>query len=379
MIKLVALAILLTLALGQISIPLKSLTPEELYDVWELGDELSRPIIPTKWGDIPLHQHELEGNEIPLVNYFATQFYGPVSIGTPGQNFLVVFDTGSSDLWVPASNCTSLSCDIHPRFNPAKSSTYQYNGTLFNITYGSGAGIGFEVEDDVTLGGITVQQQTFALLTQVEGVSFLASKFDGILGLAFQNISADYTPTVFSNMVQQNLVPDPSFSFFLTQNAGANGSTLVLGGIDPSFNSTPFNYVPLINDTYWIVELESVGLGNNDYSRTDMAAIIDSGTSVIVGPTDWFLEITSNLPLKLDCSNTSQYPDFVVTLGGVQYTVPPSYYIIEVNTTCLLGLRGMDLPPYFGNTIILGDVFIRRYYTHFDFGGQQVGFAVSNQ
>jgi len=292
---------------------------------------------------------------------------------------LVVFDTGSSDLWVPASNCSSLACDLHPRFNPAKSSTYNYNGTLFNITYGSGAGIGFEVEDDVTLGGLTVQQQTFALLTQVEGVSFLASRFDGILGMAFQNISADYTPTVFMNMIAQNLVPDPSFSFFLTNAAGQNGSTLVLGGIDPSFNTTPFNYVPLINDTYWIIEMDSVGLGNNDYSRADMAAIIDTGTSVIVGPTDWFLEITSNLPLKLDCNNTSQYPNFEVTLGGVQYIIPPEYYILTVNTTCLLGLRGMDLPPYFGNTIILGDVFIRRYYTHFDFGGQQVGFAMSNQ
>jgi len=216
-------------------------------------------------------------------------------------------------------------------------------------------------------------------LTQVQGVSFLASKFDGILGMAFQNISADYTPTVFMNMIAQNLVPTPSFSFFLSAGPGQNGSTLVLGGIDPQFNTTAFNYVPLINDTYWIVEMDRLGLGNNDYSRPNMAAIIDTGTSVIVGPTDWFLEVTANLPLKLDCNNTSSYPDFVVTLGGVEYTIPPSYYILTVNTTCLLGLRGMDLPPYFGNTIILGDVFIRRYYTHFDFGGQQVGFAMSNQ
>jgi len=213
----------------------------------------------------------------------------------------------------------------------------------------------------------------------LKGISFIASQFDGILGMAFQNISADFTPTPFQNMVAQGLVSDPSFSFFLSSTANSNGSTLVLGGINPAFNSTPFNYVPLINDTYWIINMDDVALGNKTYNRDHMMAIIDSGTSVIVGPELWLLEITSNFPTHLDCTNIESYPTFTVTLGGIQYDIPPSYYIIQEGTSCLLGIRGMELPSYFGNTIILGDVFIRRYYTHFDFGGQQVGFAKSNQ
>jgi len=377
--KKILFATLFAASLAINSIPLHPISNKHVELDMELTDIiLAQGYIETKWGNMPINENDVVGASIPLVNYMDAQFFGNIEVGTPGQSFVVVFDTGSSDLWVPASNCTAIACDLHKKFYSSKSSTYHPNGTNFEIQYGSGSGSGFECADNVNMGGIIVQDQTFAQMTQLNGISFIAAHFDGILGMAFQNISADFTPTVFQNMVAQGLV-SPSFSFFLTEQAESSGSTLVLGGINPQFNSTPFNYVPLINDTYWIIEMQGIGLGNKTYDKQNMMAIVDSGTSLIVGPEEWFLEITLNFPLHLDCTNVEQYPSFWVNLGGIQYEVPPTYYIIQDGGSCLLGIRGMSLPSYFGNTIILGDVFIRRWYTHFDFGGQQVGFALSNQ
>jgi hypothetical protein len=127
---------------------------------------------------------------VQILNFADAQYYGPVSIGTPKQNFTTVFDTGSSNLWVPSTLCSffSLGCDFHTKYNAQKSSTYTANGTAFSIQYGTGALVGVISQDDVTLGGLTVKQQGFAQATKEPGITFLVARFDGILGMAWQRI-----------------------------------------------------------------------------------------------------------------------------------------------------------------------------------------------
>lgn len=83
-----------------------------------------------------------------------------------------MFDTGSSNLWVPDKECRlSAACYLHHLFDSSKSSSYVRNGTKFNITYGSGAVVGYLGVDTVGVAGLSVKNALFGQITKLEGKS----------------------------------------------------------------------------------------------------------------------------------------------------------------------------------------------------------------
>jgi len=356
-------------ASATVSIPLKKMpTMREIYR--ENGLEMV-PRTAGKYGDDPVDIH----------NYQDAQFYGPITVGTPGIELNVIFDTGSSNLWVPGTACTD--CGSHPKYDSSKSSSYVKNGSAFNIQYGSGPVSGFLSKDNVNVGTATVKSQTFAEITDVKGLglAYKIGKFDGILGLAFQSISVDHIPPVFQSMIDQGLVDEPLFAFYLA--TGKDGS-LDFGGIEASHYTGDISYVPLSEETYWAVKLDGMAIKGTSVTKVTKA-IVDSGTSLLAGPKDEVAAIAKLVgatpflhgEFLIKCDKVDTAPDLDITLGGKVYSLTAKDYIINSGGTCLFGMVGIDIPAPAGPLWILGDPWMRKFYTIFDFGNKQLGFATS--
>ncbi|KAK1281096.1 hypothetical protein QJS04_geneDACA004696 [Acorus gramineus] len=311
-------------------------------------------------------------------------------------------------------------------------------GKSCEITYGSGAISGFFSEDNVLVGDLVVKDQVFIEATREGSPSFVLAKFDGILGLGFQEISVENVAPVWYNMVDQGLVSEKVFSFWLNRNPEDTiGGEIVFGGVDPNHYKGKHTYVPVTSKGYWQFEMGDFFVGNQSTGlcASGCAAIADSGTSLLTGPTavvaqinhaigaegvvsmeckevvaqygDLILEmliaqnqlranetqeqilnyinqLCDRLPSPMgestvDCDQISNLPNVAFTIGGRTFSLSPEQYILKVGegdaAVCLSGFTAFDIPPPRGPLWILGDVFMSAYHTVFDYDNLKIGFA----
>ncbi|XP_053103188.1 gastricsin-like [Hemicordylus capensis] len=326
----------------------------------------------------------------PLANYMDMSYYGEISIGTPPQNFLVLFDTGSSNLWVSSVYCQSEACTNHPLFNPSQSSTYSTNDQTFSLQYGTGSLTGIFGYDTVTIQGISITNQEFGLSETEPGTNFVYAQFDGILGMAFPAISSGGATTVMQGLIQENLLDAPVFSFYLSgQESTQDGGELVLGGVDSSLYSGQIVWTPVTQAAYWQIGIESFYIGNqiSDWCSQGCQAIVDTGTSLLTAPQQVFGELMqyigaqedSNGQYVVSCNNIESMPTISFVINGNSFPLTPSAYVLENNNGyCSIGIMPTYLPSQNGQPLwILGDVFLRSYYSVYDVGNNQVGFAAA--
>uniref|UniRef100_A0A4X1VLH3 Peptidase A1 domain-containing protein n=1 Tax=Sus scrofa TaxID=9823 RepID=A0A4X1VLH3_PIG len=298
----------------------------------------------------------------PLRNYLDMVYVGNISIGTPPQQFSVVFDTGSADLWVPSIYCKSKACVTHRSFNPSHSSTFHDRGKSIELEYGSGKMSGFLGHDTVRIGQLTSTGQAFGLSKEEISRTFEHAIFDGILGLAYPSIAIKGTTTVIDNLKKQDQISEPVFAFYLSSDK-EEGSVVMFGGI----------------------ALDRITCrGRVIGCPRGCQAIVDTGTSMLHGPSKAVAKIHSLINAKhfekeyvVPCNARKALPDIVFTINNVDYPVPAQAYIRKDanNNRCYSTFEEIMDTLNQREIWILGDVFLRLYFTVYDEGQNRIGLA----
>ncbi|XP_077269720.1 lysosomal aspartic protease-like [Temnothorax americanus] len=325
-------------------------------------------------------------NVVPLINYLNFEYYGTIEIGTPPQTFKILFDTGSSDLWVPSKDCdvSHPACSKHNKYDNTQSATYVPKGLTFNVSYTGGTVYGNLSNDDVIVAGLKVTRQIFG-----EALGFLAgfwenAQSDGILGMGYPDLSEFKVPSVFQNMIDQHVVSPPIFSFYLNRNENdVIGGELILGGTDSSHYEGEITYVNVTEKTYWKVTVDRIQVKNYTSCSKGCQTIVDTGTSFITGPTQTVARIRREIGVNddgiVDCNEISNLPDINFVIGGKTFPLTGQDYILKIREDevdiCVFAFDAWDRDQIDGIKWNLGDVFIGRYYTVFDMENDRVGFA----
>ena len=242
---------------------------------------------------------------------------------------------------------------------------------------------GFISQDTLRIGDLTIKEQLFGEATAESGLAFAFARFDGIMGLGYESISVNHIPPPFYNMVDQNLLDEPVFAFYLTDTSGE--SEITFGGVDKSHYSGQITKIPLRRKAYWEVSLDAINFFEESAEFDDTGVILDTGTSLIVLPTILAELLNKAIGAKkgfqgqytIDCDNRESLPDLSFTLSGYNFTLSAHDYILEVQGSCISSFTGFDFPEPVGPLAVLGDAFLRKWYSVYDLGNDAIGLAKS--
>ncbi|KAI8061049.1 aspartic peptidase domain-containing protein [Gongronella butleri] len=332
-------------------------------------------------------------SKVPQVAYqHGSGYYGEIQLGSPPQPFHVVFDTGSADVWVVSANCQSVSCQQHQQYSNKLSSSFRAvtqgkrkMRQAMEVTYGTGHIKALLTRETIQVAGMELTDQVVGEAVAISD-EFMGTPFDGIFGLALAPLSSSRHAPPFYAMMDKNTLDHPVFAMYIQQ----RGGEIDFGGIDPTRYTGKLQYSPLVDNEYWAVQLNKVRLGDTKTKIGERRAIVDSGTTLIITTPEDAEKIHATIDgavsngdstWSIPCAAADKLPTLIFQLDdGVELTLPGDRYIMSQlhpkNDMCLSGISGQAL-DYDEKTWILGDVFMKHYYTVFDYGKRRIGFGLA--
>ncbi|BGP17234.1 hypothetical protein JCM10213_004828 [Rhodosporidiobolus nylandii] len=328
--------------------------------------------------------------------------YGTVDIGTPPQQFPLLFDTGSSDLWLYAAGTGSP----QPEYDASRSSTSVTTPVVpWEIRYGRGSQTGHLNQDTVSLGGYTVNDTVFAAADSLNS-AFAAYPISGLFGLGFGTIAASGYAPWFERLLRSGQLTEQYFSLFFVRaldqpglrevEGSIDGAQLCVGCVDSSKYTGDLSWNPVTSDGFWAIQADGFALNGALVEGSSFRAVIDSGTTLIQLPPSVATLLYSLIPGSSAFSSSSADPgsytvpcdtpveSFAFVFGGVSYEVPPEDLLRAISrdgTECVLTVQAGENKDVDGEEIaIVGGAFLKNAYSVYSYshlGSPAIGLAKS--
>ncbi|CAK9078579.1 unnamed protein product [Durusdinium trenchii] len=316
--------------------------------------------------------------EIDIKNQDDAVYYGVIGLGRPAQQFRVVFDTGSANLWVPSEEC--VNCDsmkIHNKFDGPSSSTYEHSRFAVELAYATGSCKGFLARDRLNFGNATVEKVPFVEVFQVSA-PFPASDFDGIFGLGFAGLATPpglVTPLDLMLKTYSGRLREKVFSFLMSNDPSVPGE-LRFGQVPMERYSEGLRWIDVLKDVdaagqpayrFWAVSMDTVSFAGK--KLTGRVGLLDSGASCLVLPekdASLFYDVVREA--QQHDARCSALPKLTLTIGGQDYVLTGDDYGFQQLGGCQLCVQARE-----DRTWIIGDVFHRKFPVTYDFGAHRIG------
>ncbi|KAI8998749.1 acid protease [Trametes punicea] len=321
----------------------------------------------------------------------SNQFAYLVDINIGGQDFVVLLDTGSSDLWVVSSDCATEDCAGVRKYS--KTPSYSSSDTPFHLAYLMGNVSGTVGSETVTIGDFEVSSQIFAVANETKGLGLHGTGNSGIIGLSFPAEAS--IPDTAGRTVVENLLSafnDTSRRFFAYKlGRDETSSSFTIGELDPTYaNSTEdLTYSSVFSSAgypydYWKLPFHSLTVNGTSFSLSKSRvvgapapiAVLDTGTTLVLGPTQDVARFWESVGNARQTSRGWEVPcNRAVVVGLIlgeghtqkEYTLDPADISWKEGSVdgewCLGGIQGND--GVFSADWLLGDTFLRNVYvTH---------------
>eukprot|EP00440_Ansanella_granifera_P018567 gb/GFBE01020168.1/.p1 GENE.gb/GFBE01020168.1/~~gb/GFBE01020168.1/.p1 ORF type:complete len:410 (+),score=100.24 gb/GFBE01020168.1/:1-1230(+) len=317
-------------------------------------------------------------------------YYGKVSVGSPAQDFTVVFDTGSGNLIIPGDDCESSACKSHQTLKLKETSSISaincdgsavssgYLPDQVTITFGTGSITGSCYSDQVCIGE-ACNKGNFIAATEESSNPFASFSFDGVLGLALDSMAQSDEFSVMNRLASSGALKKPLFSVFLSD-SDDEVSEITFGDIKQEHMASELYWVPVNGDAgYWEVQIEDIYFDNEPQNLCKGCRVaVDTGTSELAGPSDTITELSSRLMRGGDCRSLNGFPELGFAVKGPEgspkiLSLSPKDYV----SSCSLSLMSLDVPPPKGPLFVFGIPFLQKYYTVYDHENSRVGFSVA--